>query len=118
MDIKEVIADREAGIAENWVVKWRTDGTSIISMGSVESGPHMQADLPFEKDWIRDVANARRIARVPELEAAVIAAEELADMVDTFRSRGPTPAGGGRVILEIDIVNLERALAAYREATS
>jgi len=59
---------------------------------------------------------ARRIARVPDMEAALIAAEELADAVSALTSR-PDSANGGRLILTVDVNRAEQKLAAYRAAT-
>lgn len=52
--------------------------------------------------------NARRIARVPSMEAALLAAEELADAVDEWSAKGRTEATAAA---------LNTALGNYRAAT-
>lgn len=60
-------------------------------------------------------ANARRIARVPEMESALMASEGLA----VFAALVDASFGGGRVITfsDADIAECKEALAAFRAAT-
>ncbi|MBO9437306.1 hypothetical protein J7354_01400 [Sulfitobacter sp. R18_2] len=53
-------------------------------------------------------ANVRRCARVPDMEAALLAAEELADAVDEWGAKGRTEATAAA---------LNTALGNYRAAT-
>ncbi|WP_425070683.1 hypothetical protein [Sagittula sp. S175] len=76
-------------------------------------------------------SNARRIARLPDLEdayiaaveelarkdAALLAAEELARAVEAITSRHVSPATGGRLILERDVEAADTALSAFLAAT-
>ena len=55
-----------------------------------------------------EFTNARRIARVPDMEAALLAAEELADAVDEWGAKGRTEATAAA---------LNTALGNYRAAT-
>ena len=66
------------GIAMNkhtpapWAVRFRTDGSSYISMGDPNRGPHKAADLFLTADGGEsDRADARLIAAAPELLRAL-----------------------------------------------
>lgn len=72
---------------------------------------------------IHTQANARRIARVPDMEARILsdavklkAAEELADAIAALICHPVNKKTGGRLILEVDVIQCDRALAAYRDA--
>ena len=55
-----------------WIVKFRGDGSSYISMGDPLTGPHKQADLFLSVDGGEaDMADARLIAAAPELLEAL-----------------------------------------------
>ena len=72
-----------------------------------------------EQDCVHDDHNRlvkKRRSRVPDMEAALIAAEEMADAVSALTSR-PDSANGGRLILTVDVNRAEQKLAAYRAAT-
>ena len=62
-------------------------------------------------DWFQriDHPDARRIARVPEMEAALLAAGKLADALEAYMRAGAGPLTGW--------IDVEEALAAYRKAT-
>lgn len=85
-------------------------------------GPSVQVQCPTVatnlngEDYIARHADARRIARVPQLEALVLAAEEVAEYANEICASGVSPATGGRLILERDVAGLARALTAYRKA--
>ncbi|MFG6524451.1 hypothetical protein [Sulfitobacter sp. M23508] len=56
-----------------------------------------------------DHPDARRIARVPDMEAALLAAEELANALEAYNRGGAGPLTGWQ--------DVEDALAAFRKAT-
>ena len=124
--IDDIRKDREAGTPGPWDVMFREfDGSSLISMGDVKTGPHMQANMPFYADRPRDRNDARRIARVPELEAALLAAEELvsAAMTLCIKANNPMKAGRKWATYDVDVMtdavsHYKSAHAAYRAATS
>jgi len=68
-----------------WVVKWRKDNSSIISMGSLTFGPHKQMNMPFEKYWGNDEADACLIAAAPDLYKEL---ENLLDACDQLGVSG------------------------------
>lgn len=49
-----------------WVVKFRNDGSSYISMDTID-GEHKQFDLALSVTYPSDVADARLIAAAPEM---------------------------------------------------
>lgn len=102
IDIDNLKADREAGTPGPWVLEY-PDATWGIVPGSKRGYIFMSCF--FEKGDGHDVRNARRIARVPDLETAVIAAEALADAVTGYSDQSTMPDQIGE------------ALAAYREVT-
>ncbi|WP_329762617.1 hypothetical protein [Stenotrophomonas maltophilia] len=65
-----------------WIVRFRADGSSYISMGDPSNGPHKAADLFLTADGGEsDLADARLIAAAPELLEALILLER--EMVDS-----------------------------------
>ncbi|AIM40685.1 MULTISPECIES: hypothetical protein [unclassified Sulfitobacter] len=75
--------------------------------------PTLATDLNGE-DYIARHAEARRIARVPDLEAALIAAEEMAESIEDCQCNGGVPKS---VLGYCPAERLDAALAAYRAAT-
>lgn len=71
------------------------DGNGRLAVFHVTAGPEHAAP------------NTRRIARVPDMEAALLAAEELADAVDEWGAKGRTEATAAA---------LNTALGNYRAA--
>ncbi|AGG91216.1 hypothetical protein SUBG_00046 [Sulfitobacter phage pCB2047-C] len=101
---------------EGWSID--TDGeNSAVGIGTDLAGAIAIYAVPeaFGMDDELD-ANVRRALRGPDMEAALIAAEELADAVSALTSR-PDSAHGGRLILTVDVNRAEQKLAAYRAAT-
>ena len=60
--------------------------------------------------------NAGLHGEVKRLKAALVAADELADVTGLTLSRKPSPVTGGRLILEADLKRLETSRAAYLKA--
>lgn len=82
--IDDIRKDREAGTPGPWDRqgdhKYNTDfgvfsknGRAVCSSGGYSDGK--------ETTYEENKANARRIARVPDMEAALLAADELADAI-------------------------------------
>lgn len=112
MNIEDIKADREAGTPGPWLVE-REGGTWLRTSDHKDAYIAMSCirDDPSEK--AHDVINARRIARLPELEVAVIAAEKLADAAQAIAD--DYDVGHWSEYKESALVV---ALSAYREATS
>ena len=123
MNIEQLRADMEAGTQGDWVAPAKyqseienTQGLTIASCWhehAVDKEITLVGVLPCPLDESR--ANARRIARVPQLERIKLAADALAEFVSLV----DRSFGGGRIItfLDGDITQCNKALAAYREAT-
>lgn len=75
--------------------------------------PTLATNLDGE-DYIARHADARRIARVPDMEAALLAAEDLAYRMDQVLADLTTHGG---YTYEDDFKDEVAALAAYRKAT-
>lgn len=72
--IAAMIADREAGTPGPWKVKFRKDGSAYMSIGGDRPGDaHSKFSIGLDSQYPSDVTNARRIARVPDMEATIIA---------------------------------------------
>ena len=72
-EVAAMVADREAGTPGDWEVGFRKDGSAWLSIGGSEPGQaHSQGDIFFDAEYPRDTINARRIARVPQLEQWVL----------------------------------------------
>ena len=78
-------------------IQGRDDRRGICSTGGYEDGK----DGTFEENK----ANARRIARLPDLERIALAAKELADATDRFMENG------------YELIPMMNALKAFRDAT-
>lgn len=79
INIEELKRDREAGTPGEWVVHGRETKRSQIDVGCNLIGPTRRVAgiyQPFDGRLSAD-ANARRIARLPDLEAAFLEAVEL-----------------------------------------
>ena len=99
--IEDIKRDREAGTPG----PWRTSKVNPSRVFGPDSQPVMDRDPTFSQE-VKFEANARRIARIPDLEAALLAADELARAVDGLHdSTG------------LSSLALTEALAAYRRAT-
>lgn len=127
--IDDIKADREAGTPGPWVVPdqtWRRDLTVEIDGRCHEGGilipcpgsggAMSYTDTVCKMDWSGSelwLANARRIARVPTLEAKVLAAEAMMKhAAQTLRDiqwmEDPSMSQAA--------ADLDEALTAYREA--
>ena len=114
--IDDIKRDREAGTQGPWVVA--KDRNKVRRIFAGDSGPQvatasvfanwMPVERSAEAHATADV-NARRIARVPEMEAALIEAAKLADALEAYMRAGAGPLTGW--------IDVEDALAAYRKAT-
>lgn len=112
--IEDIKRDREAGTPGPWG-NGRTGEEQRLILSRGGKGRYVCNVQIFQTPrhmglWEEDSreANARRIARVPELEAALLAAEELADAVDEWGAKGRTEATAAA---------LNTALGNYRAAT-
>jgi hypothetical protein len=104
--IDDIKRDREAGTPGPWSVV-TTDGPDCRVLGGFDVFGQCVSGTTWinpNNDNVAAKANARRIARVPDMEAALIAAEELAQELETLHDAEFSGS-------------LRRALAAYRKAT-
>lgn len=76
--IDDIRKDREAGTPGEWRV---LDGKHSLQ---IHSEKHWIANIKCESCPAHEDANARRIARVPEMEAALIAADEALQKADAL----------------------------------
>lgn len=116
--IEQIKADREAGTPGPW--RRGQDGNPRV-YGPDGSGIHSGLLMSEAGDVFKGPANARRIARVPDIEAALLdaepallAAEELAKSADAAFNAIEFMEGLGNSRVSVD---LRAALAAYRKAT-
>ena len=127
MDFDQLRADMEAGTQGDWFAGWG-EGLTGPSMSNAQAGTNagMYPIGASDRSCVgatssaTPVIDARRIARVPQLERIALAAEALAEMLDAFI---------GAEVDYMDTNNLgdpgqqhnviwgRKALAAYREAT-
>lgn len=117
--IEDIRKDREVGTPGPWVNETvRTSCGTCHKVGPFPSArpeykPDTHAclydDYPPGKGHPHLLANASRIARVPDMEAALLAAEELANSFEAYQN-----AAVDHMDFQIEV---EAALAAYREAT-
>lgn len=96
--IDDIKRDREAGTPGPWRV---VDDTEVYGP---EFPDHHDTKLA---DWVH-LSDTRRIARVPDMEAALLAAEELAEAVEAASVVLPANSAVSDVISALD---------AYRKAT-
>lgn len=115
--IKSIITDREVGTQTEWTfqtVKTSCGVCHKIGPFKYNNGKETSACVYEDYPWTtphrmsEPEANARRIARVPEMEAAIIAAENLALAFDKFDEVG----------CQQSVSDLYQARAAYRDATT
>jgi hypothetical protein len=130
--IEQIKADREAGTAGPWAkMHDHPDPAVAASLARIRSKDDRvwsgnEIALVFCCDYINDGRqeqeyNARRIARVPDMEEALLAADELADAIKAVIDlENNTSPSGGEVQAD-RIVRTQNeciaALAAYRKAT-
>lgn len=83
--IEQIKADREAGTHGKWMEDETHNVVKFGSDGYVGHPPHPDAIASlYDGEYIENPnykVDARRIARVPDMEAALIAADELANSV-------------------------------------
>jgi len=97
------------------VPKWDGDETACAWCGDNKAAVCIEGDpvcatchtIAYEQALIRDRKRLRAIT---------LAAEKLAKAVARVTERKVSPATGGRLIFEAEILGMERALAAYRKA--
>lgn len=112
--IEQIKADREAGTAGPWCTDTEDQGgagsDAYVSVGDGSQyvariicySPLTLHDRPYKE-------NARRIARVPDMEAALIAADELVTAYAVYESRASQD-------LAEDWASMGKALVAYYAA--
>jgi hypothetical protein len=100
--IDDIKRDREDGTPGPWVAKWpvRSDHPFIDAKCNFAEKPSGGAYY-MNVSGLCEAQDARRIARVPDMEAALLAAQMLVDALDA----------------NAPIEQIETALAAYRKAT-
>lgn len=107
--IEQIKADAEAGTEGPWAtdlikVAWRGGQQSLMNEAPYLSGYIISSIV----DGVVDI-DAKRIARVPDMEAALIAADELANAYALYESRANADSPD-------DWAAMSNALAAYRAA--
>ena len=100
---------------QEWsVVPGQSPGTLYVRGPSFTTMVITTASDLSGEDYIARNADARRIARVPDMEAALLAAEELAQAVGDWSM----PRGSNGMTSPDEGHPLMAALAAYRKATT
>lgn len=80
--IDDICKDREAGTPGPWVVEEDIIANQVQGFPLILADTYMVVGTEgMYGDIDTDYANAKRIARVPDMEAALLAAEELADAI-------------------------------------
>lgn len=105
--LDQIKADREAGTPGPWA--WE-GGEMVCADGKVIDHVSYEGMWFARYDEAEDAANARRIARVPDMETALLAAGELADKLEAM------DAQDDGALLDTDFDDLMAALAAFRSA--
>ena len=118
--IDDIKRDLEAGTQGPWIQHKDTySGSYEVKKAGPEKNPFRQSVLLARVFRPTDLPNshpdASRIARVPDLEAALIAAERM----EKFVALVDGSFGGGRVITfsDADIAECKEVLTAFRAAT-
>jgi hypothetical protein len=112
--IDDIKRDRDAGTPGPWIqnlgmlTKYDGDTTKPIEVAGLGMAHFSAGSLSF----CHQIANSRRIARVPDMEAALLAAENLANAVSVLSGAACLDDDGPS-----DWENMRSALVAYREAT-
>lgn len=108
--IDHIKRDREAGTPGPWVSAKDdpNDGPEDVIM----AGEYYVSSAHYITDHSKTESNARRIARVPDMEAALLAAENLANAVSVLSGAACLDDDGSS-----DWENMRSALDAYRDAT-
>jgi len=116
--IEKINADREAGTPGPWSAF--TDDTKPHT--NVVSPTPSTTCVFYLTNRTKDEPDICRIARVPDMEARILAdaealkaADALAKWAGIAVSRKPNQRTGGRMVLEADLLRIEEALAAYQE---
>lgn len=130
--IEQIKADREAGTKGPWTeMHDHPDPATAASLANIRSEANecgYAADIAhvFGCDYIFDGRqeqkhNARRIARVPDMEEALLAAEELANAIKAVIDLENNTSPSGGEMQEDRIARTQNeciaALTAYRKAT-
>jgi hypothetical protein len=118
--IDDIKRDREAGTPGPWAVS--ADGCYAgVENGFVPFGGCGCCNSPWmSADGLAGQSDASRIARVPDMEAALIAADKLASEMERLVKKTPflpAPNGISVTICIEQIARQREALAAYRKAT-
>lgn len=111
--IDDIKRDREAGTPGDWsyVEAQSTDGQKWLGCGVVDENGYEFLWLQNSPEY--DIPDARRIARVPRMEAALLAAEECERVLTAMANRVSLYSGGHDDKLVNDA---EEALDAFRKA--
>lgn len=109
--IEQIKADREAGTPGPWSAF--TDDTAPHT-NIVSPVPHTRCVFSLAGRDKRH-PDIKRVCRVPDMEAALIAAEEMAGAADCIRHWHDAMAdGSGMVVSSEHVHKLREAVAAYR----
>jgi len=126
--IDDIRRDREACLLEGWTQSHRevNDGfrTQVFPTDDPDNTiatihwHSVKTETGFRTDREK---LGRRIARVPQMEAALLAAEELAkaadDLCERYLEIATGPEDISRSDVDVDYVSALRKVAAYRAAT-